>query len=56
VAREPGPAASGGTAWRLVDGPGAGRVEVGIRLLEAVRDYLRREPVGRAYGSRSDLS
>jgi Uma2 family endonuclease len=30
--------------------------EVGIRLLESVRAYLRAEPVGHAYGSRSDLS
>jgi len=30
--------------------------EVAIRLLELVRAYLRAEPVGPAYGSRSDLS
>ncbi len=30
--------------------------EVGIRLLETVRAYLRREGMGHAYGSRSDLS
>lgn len=30
--------------------------EVAIRLLEWVRAYLRAEPVGHAYGSRSDLS
>lgn len=30
--------------------------EVAIRLLESLRGYLRREPVGHAFGSRSDLS
>lgn len=30
--------------------------EVAIRLLEAVRAYLRAEPFGHAFGSRSDLS
>ena len=30
--------------------------EVAHRLLETVRAYLRREPIGHAFGSRSDLS
>lgn len=30
--------------------------EVGARLMETIREYLRREPVGLAIGSRSDLS
>ena len=30
--------------------------EVQIRLLEALRAYLRREPVGHAFSSRSDIS
>jgi Uma2 family endonuclease len=30
--------------------------EVGIRLLESVRVYLRAQNIGHAYGSRSDLS